>query len=627
MTVLLTRLSRLLRPLRPLPPPPAGWDARQLAVIEAPAGARLLVDGGPGTGKTAVACARVAHLIRGAGLPPESVWIVSFTRTAIREVRDRLAAAIGNGDMAARVRVSTLDSLAWALQPDPEPDGSYDESIVRVLAAMRTGGAIVAGLAALRHVVVDEAHDIVGPRAELVAALVSRLPAACGVTAFADPAQAIYGFAEGAAAAQPLVDWLRTAPSFTPAALETLFRSRAPGLARIFRDTRARLLAPDEAPHRVLARVRGEVEALADGAATRLDPAQLAGRDDVLVLFRRRAETLRASARLHEAGVAHRLRLSGFTAGPAPWIAAALADIPGQAFGRDAFLAAWHRRVAGGPLAVLDPVEAWERLARATRARAGTIEAARLSRVLAAAQPPAELCGGDPGWGGPLLGTIHASKGREADTVHLMLAPPAGGAGFDEEARVLFVGATRARRTLVVGRAEAGGGYGRLEGGRLWRAEAVPPLGAVVELGRDGDLDAEGVAGRRHFADAAAVRDTQARLLALAGRTVTLTARRMGGGYGLVTAGDPAPLAFLSAAAAHDLHTVSRLLTVGPAGPPVGPPEAIGGLALLGLTSMAAPTGRDLHAPWADGVPLLVPLVAGFAPVTFPVLGRRNPRA
>ena len=40
--------------------------------------------GGPGTGKTAVACARVAELID-KGVNPAGIWLISFTRTAIRQ--------------------------------------------------------------------------------------------------------------------------------------------------------------------------------------------------------------------------------------------------------------------------------------------------------------------------------------------------------------------------------------------------------------------------------------------------------------------------------------------------------------------------------------------------------------
>ena len=52
-------------------------------------------------------------------------------------------------------------------------------------------------LESVEHLVVDEAQDIVGIRAELlVVEIIRKLSSSCGVTVFADEAQAIYGFAD-----------------------------------------------------------------------------------------------------------------------------------------------------------------------------------------------------------------------------------------------------------------------------------------------------------------------------------------------------------------------------------------------------------------------------------------------
>ena len=51
-------------------------------------------------------------------------------------------------------------------------------------------------LGSVEHLVVDEAQDIVGIRSDLVVEIVRKLPSSCGVTVFADEAQAIYGFAD-----------------------------------------------------------------------------------------------------------------------------------------------------------------------------------------------------------------------------------------------------------------------------------------------------------------------------------------------------------------------------------------------------------------------------------------------
>jgi AAA domain/UvrD-like helicase C-terminal domain len=613
---------RLLSPRKAdLPPPPAGWDGHQATVIAAPATARLLVDGGPGTGKTAVACARIAHLVE-TGLAPSRIRVVSFTRTAIREVRERLAAS-----GAQDVTVATLDALAWTLQPEVEMDGSYDQSIARVLDSLRTGGEAARALAEIGHLVIDEAHDIVGLRADLVAAIIAGLPANAGITVFADEAQAIYGFAErgGGWSDDRLLGRLRALPGFTEIQLETVFRARSAALARLFGKTRRHVLACENDPG-ILARVRRDIRACADGRIGGITRLPAGDGDNTLVLFRRRIEVLEASDRLHRAGIRHRLRMSGLPVCRAPWIAAALGGHIGPILSRDTFYSLWEERVAGTAMANVDCAAAWKYLHRSTSTLPGAVDMAVLRRNLSGPQPPPELCLSEPGWGGPVVGTIHASKGREADLVVLMLPAEQGFDGDDEEARVLFVGATRARERLLVGVAPLAVGHSRLESGRLWRAAKAPA--AAIEFGGERDFDAEGLAGKRHFADAAACATAQTRLRDLAGKPVALVARLrrdQGFVWCLEEQNGGPPLAFLSADAARDLGMAAGALSIQRRDGPFGPPDMVTGLWLLGLSTLAiAPDDNSipLHRPAAEAGLLLAPVVVGFTPSIFPSLRR-----
>ena len=49
-----------------------------------------LVLAGAGTGKTVVITARIAHLVRNQGVPPEKILVLAFNRDAAQEIRDRL---------------------------------------------------------------------------------------------------------------------------------------------------------------------------------------------------------------------------------------------------------------------------------------------------------------------------------------------------------------------------------------------------------------------------------------------------------------------------------------------------------------------------------------------------------
>ncbi|MDT4948548.1 MAG: hypothetical protein QOJ37_1143, partial [Pseudonocardiales bacterium] len=80
---------RLVRSTRPTVEPPVLDDA-QRAVVEHQAGP-LLVLAGPGTGKTTTLVESVVARV-GAGVPVGQVLMLTFSRRAAGEMRDRVAA-------------------------------------------------------------------------------------------------------------------------------------------------------------------------------------------------------------------------------------------------------------------------------------------------------------------------------------------------------------------------------------------------------------------------------------------------------------------------------------------------------------------------------------------------------
>ena len=259
--------------LKPLAAPSGDWDPSQEAVIFAPADRRLIVDAGPGTGKTAVACARLGHLVFAEDVRASQTWMISFTRTAIAEIRARLHSYIG--DAAFAVKVATVDAHAWAIHSGYDPaaslTGSYEENIERVLSLVQGDEDVIDYLGNVEHLIVDEAQDLVGQRADLVEAIISRLAPSCGVTVFADEAQAIYGFSEDEecpAGEEPeqLLDRLRSKPDyhFEGAVLDTIHRTSAKGLRSIFSDVRAAVLGGRGDGEGLFARIRQSIASLAD---------------------------------------------------------------------------------------------------------------------------------------------------------------------------------------------------------------------------------------------------------------------------------------------------------------------------------------------------------------------------
>ena len=170
--------------------PTPDWDLEQLEVIWDDPGSWQLVVAGPGAGKSAVACQRIASLVDD-GVQASRILLVSFTRTAVSELRDRIVSYAVAGDRARAVRISTIDSHAWSLRVgfEGEPllesaDGnSYDVSISRAVDLFQSRDPeLLDFMSRVEHLIIDEAQDVVGVRAALVVEMLRSLSEECGVT-------------------------------------------------------------------------------------------------------------------------------------------------------------------------------------------------------------------------------------------------------------------------------------------------------------------------------------------------------------------------------------------------------------------------------------------------------------
>jgi hypothetical protein len=494
------------------------WDLEQLEVIlEAPSSWQLVI-AGPGAGKSAVACQRVAYLVD-EGVPASRIIMISFTRTAVAELRDRIVSYAVAGVHARSVRISTIDSHAWSLRtgsddeafPKALGEDSYDLSIERTVELFKQKQHDLCDFVGrFEHVIIDEAQDVMSVRADLILELLGNLSPTCGVTILADPAQAIYGFTTDDE------DTDKASPS-----LLTRLEAECPRqllhrkLNRIHRIGNSELVD-------VFLRTRKEIE-LADNAAGHVERVQKVIREtcgqnigitsyenlaeflkrvqgnSMLVLFRRRADVLMASSYCSTGGVDHRLRMSNTPIVVRPWLGWLLCEFTQSFLSRDEFDKLWDARaaIAAAPFTNENRDDCWAVLHRlAAGSRPKTIDLVVLRQVVSRARPPIEFCCPDMGTTGPILGTIHASKGREADTVVLVMPAP-NQRGFEAEGedeeekfelgRVYYVGATRARRMLVTA-GHNPTGVGRLDGSmRVYRGLGARK--AQIEVGRDDDVD------------------------------------------------------------------------------------------------------------------------------------------
>ena len=350
-----------------------------------------------------------------------------------------------------------------------------------------------------------------GIRAELVIAMLSSLSEECGATILADPAQAIYGFTtddrENGEQGNSLLERLEThSPKpLVRRTLKRIHRIQNQNLLDVFHKTRHEVERPssgDGYVERVVSVIRDSaLDSLGEISYEKI-AEHLAGYrgESLLVLFRRRADVLLASSFCSGEGVQHRIRMSGVPTVVRPWIGWLFSDFHRPLITMREFEALWDQRAGISPF----PFEgehkesAWTLLRQlAAGERQGVVDLIHLRKIVSRSRPPVEICLPELGTKGPILGTIHASKGREANTVALVLPATQRGSRSDsraeelEEGRVYYVGATRAREALVTA-GNKGSFSKHLDSGRVFRvlprrANKLPRV--QLEVGREGDID------------------------------------------------------------------------------------------------------------------------------------------
>jgi hypothetical protein len=370
------------------------------------------------------------------------------------------------------------------------------------------------------------------------------------------------------------------------------------------------------------------VRALADDEQTvieELDPQNHEALRNTFVLFRRRIDALTAAAFWDTAP--HRLRMSGLPVLVEPWLGVAFWDRTEKKLRQSEFERLWADRVEDRFITAVTADHAWEQLVSTAGESRTVVSMQTLRARLARAAPPSDFARADFGLGGPVFGTIHGCKGREADSVLLMLpTSKPQDSDDDEEARVVFVGATRAKMELRVGKgfkflkSRKADGSSRVYALKTTRGKPQ----AQVEFGHAGDMTVEGVAGRGFFRTAEQVSAAHAWLLAHMNAIQQVKARAaadLNWRYRVEPEGGP-PLAFLAQAVNKDLFNIGRdvlkaLEWTGKLRPDGGPDH----LKTFGACTLVLhpddPQRDLLHEPWATSGFVLAPVVQGFDMIYF----------
>ncbi|WP_327133001.1 UvrD-helicase domain-containing protein [Streptomyces sp. NBC_01343] len=442
----------------------------QLAVVEQPWDARVLVTAGAGAGKTHTLVRRLDALCSDEdpeqALEAAEILVLTFSRAAARELRERISR---HGERVHRVRARTFDAWAYEVLLQAHPDGewgavAFDARIAAATRAIEKGALEVGDAVPPAHVVIDEVQDLLGGRRELVETLLDRYQDSCGFTVVGDAAQSVYGFqiedpGERADETNRFFDWLRCSypDDLVELRLTCNFRATTAeaGIALAHGPLLQQVTEPDEA-ERLYDELRDLLLHPANGMGDLGDEFTLEGLRDLsdtcAVLTRDNQQALVISALLHAHGIDHRIRRP-LEERPVPyWVAELLRRTEATGLTEDRF----RTLLSDIPLPYEpDATALWTVLRRVARGAArGVLDLDRLRRAVAGGRFPDEAA--DPETAHIVVSTVHRAKGLEFDRV-IVLTPPTPAELHNQyqdeldlaaEARALYVAMTRARQDL-----------------------------------------------------------------------------------------------------------------------------------------------------------------------------------
>lgn len=179
----------------------------QKTIIESSPRERVVVNAGPGTGKTYTLIERIGYLISEELAEPENILVLCFSKEAVKVIQNRFEFLDSKGEAPngwKTVDIRTFDSFAtylisWTVENLPEmlPHNysldaeNYEDRITTAISIIENVSDLFEGY---QQIIVDEVQDLVGNRAKLVLSMLRSLPEDCGFTLLGDSCQSLYDY-------------------------------------------------------------------------------------------------------------------------------------------------------------------------------------------------------------------------------------------------------------------------------------------------------------------------------------------------------------------------------------------------------------------------------------------------
>ena len=444
----------------------------QREVIGEAASKRILINAGPGTGKTWVLIERMINLVDVQGIDPETILVLCFSKAAVEVIKGRLEIAVKEGrvsEIVNQIDVRTFDSFAsqvlyWVKNESEYEDlhhydigiHNYDERIQRFVNLIKVLPELISQC---KHLIVDEVQDLVKNRARMVLEMIRSIPEDAGVTLLGDSCQSIYDYQAGDDSMSSMQFYRALCEKMTCFSYYTFDRNFRQGdeLACLSDNYRKAILSGNckSCDHYWGNVIKKQVQKFDEYEAVKIDGEQLKrlyAKGTIGILTRTNGQALKISSALREQGIEHVFRKRLTDNSLNKWIALLFNNYSNMSINREQFEVLYDDYCMDGERKNSEKV--WNALRDTIRNSSERIGVREILRgLLENARNP--LLYSEERESTLTITNIHRGKGREFDTVLVEDDIFSEDEKTLDEHKVCYVALTRPREAIYRISAEA----------------------------------------------------------------------------------------------------------------------------------------------------------------------------